>query len=183
MVSYKRVKRAEELLACGLWALYERAFPREERRSWEQHCRAMEEESVFRCLSLSDDGEVVGLMFCWELTGCLFIEHFAIDESKRGRGLGQAALRLLQQECKLIILEIELPEDEVTCRRLRFYRAAGFVLLPYEHVQRPFHADTSALSMKLLSWPTVAPAGVVHDFEVELAGRVMQYSGATTISY
>lgn len=178
MLRYVRAETADELLKRGLWALYERAFPRSERRSWEQHCRAMAQEDAFLCLMLEEDGQPVGLMFCWNLSECLFLEHFAVLEACRGRGVGREALRLLQKEARLILLEIEPPDCDFSRQRLAFYHSAGFNLLSNQHIQHPFHADTPPLPMPLLSWPREAnPLEVAH-FEEELAMRVMCYTDA-----
>ncbi len=163
-----------------VWALYETAFPRCERRSWAQHRRALASDPEFCCMQISRSSQLVGLLFYWRLSGLLFVEHLAVAEHCRGQGVGHAVLQWLQQMGKPIILEIEPVVDSVTARRRQFYCSAGFVELPYEHVQLPYHADTPAVPMRLLSWPEGVSEQIVADFEKELHMRVMRYADAVT---
>lgn len=161
-----------------VWRIYESSFPRFERRSRAQHERALKSADVFCCKQLVLDEAVVGLLFYWELPKCLFVEHLAVAEACRGRGVGTAALKWLQEQGKLLILEIEPPLDTATCRRLEFYQNAGFELLPCEHEQLPFHADTPSVPMRLLSWPYPATAEEVACLENALRDTIMRYSDA-----
>lgn len=164
-----------------VWSMYETAFPRCERRSWEQHQRALATEAGFSCVQISRSFQPVALLFYWHLSGdLLFVEHLAVAEHCRGQGVGNAVLQWLQKMGKPIILEIEPVVDFVTERRRRFYHSAGFAELPYEHVQLPYHADTPPVPMHLLSWPGVLPEQMVMDFEQELRSRVMRYTDAVT---
>lgn len=159
----------------NVWALCESAFPRSERRSWAQHRRAMAAEPGFECVQVSRGGRVVALVFYWELQHGLFVEHLAVAPECRGQGIGRAVLQWLQQKGQPIILEIEPVVDSLTRRRLSFYSAAGFSELPYEHVQLPYHADSAAVPLRLLSWPIAMTENQVIIFEQELRERVMQY--------
>lgn len=60
-------------------------------------------------------------VFLWETEDFCYLEHFAVQPSLRGHGTGSTLLRQLLQREKPLILEIELPEDEITCRRKHFY--------------------------------------------------------------
>lgn len=163
-----------------VWLIYESAFPRSERRSRVQHELAMRSDPTFHCKQLMLGEKVVGLLFYWELPSCLFVEHLAVAEQCRGLGVGTAALKWLQEQGKLLILEIEPPQDAPSRRRLAFYQAAGFVLLPYEHVQLPFHADTPSVPMRLLSWPCAAAASDVECLENCLRHTIMRYTDSVT---
>lgn len=137
----------------------------------------------FECVQVHRDGQVVALVFYWRLPGCLFVEHLAVLGKCRGQGIGRAVLQWLQAKAMPIILEIEPVVDYATRRRLEFYAAAGFVELPFEHEQLPFHADSPAVPMRLLSWPVAMTAAQIDDFERELRGRVMLYSDAVADRY
>ncbi|MBR5894440.1 MAG: GNAT family N-acetyltransferase [Akkermansia sp.] len=178
MISCERVESAAELKLSGLWQIYEDAFPREERRSWEQHCRAMLSEPGFYCMRLAQNGRSVGVLFYWQLGDFYFLEHLAVRAADRGLGIGHAALQWLQTLGKPIILEIEPPVDDISRRRLTFYRSLGFSEQAQEHVQAAFHADTAAVPMSLLSWPTVQSDATVASFELLLRNVVMKYVDA-----
>ena len=163
-----------------VWQIYESSFPRSERRSRVQHERAVKSENTFHCKQLVLGDTVVGVLFYWELPECLFVEHLAVAEQWRGHGVGTAALKWLQEQGKLLILEIEPPLDAATCRRMEFYRSAGFELLSFEHEQLPFHADTGSVPMRLLSWPHPATKEEVDSLENALRENIMRYSDAVT---
>ncbi|MBQ8900442.1 MAG: GNAT family N-acetyltransferase, partial [Akkermansia sp.] len=112
-----------------MWLIYESAFPRSERRSLAQHERATRSEPTFHCKQLMLGEKVVGLLFYRELPSCLFVEHLAVAEQCRGLGVGTAALKWLQEQGKLLILEIEPPQDAPSRRRLAFYLISAITML------------------------------------------------------
>lgn len=57
--------------------LYEQAFPPEERRNLPEQ-QLLLNEGALRLALLEMDGVNAGFVFYWELTGFVFIEHFAI---------------------------------------------------------------------------------------------------------
>ena len=158
------------------WNLYERVFPFDERRSLTDHETAMLQEDDFVCLALYHNNRFVGLIFYWLLSGCVFVEHLAIVESSRGRGLGSTALNIVKQHDRPIILEIEPPADAVSTRRLRFYESAGFVLLPQVHYQLPYQRGGLKLRLFLMSYPCMATDACIELFEKEYLERIMIYS-------
>lgn len=134
--------------------LYEKAFPFCERRSAAHHISKVAAETDFFATELSTDaGQFVGILYYWYWPqhSLLFVEHLAIAEHLRGRGYGHEALRLLQLPEICVILEIEPVADEQTARRLAFYESAGFVRLPYPHVQLPYHRGGNPVPLELLS--------------------------------
>lgn len=134
------------------WDLYARAFPHQERRCRSEHVAAVAQEKDFYAMELYRDGVFVCLLFYWVLKGSniLFLEHLAVQESCRGMGVGEAALRMLP-EGYTVLAEIEPVEDEMTARRWRFYEHAGFVLQPQAHVQLPFHDGDAPVPLLLIS--------------------------------
>ena len=53
-----------------------------------------------------------------------------------------------------VILEIEMPVDELTKRRLKFYELAGFIRNPHKHYMPPYHENDPPLEMEILTYPT-----------------------------
>ena len=103
------------------FALYESAFPRDERRDMPEQERAMKNENYHFDLIMNDQ-ELLGVMLYWETNDFIFLEHFTTMPEVRGRGYGAAALEILKSKGKLVLLEIEPPVDEMTCRRYEFYK-------------------------------------------------------------
>ena len=70
------------------------------------------------------------------------MEHLAVSPAIRGGGLGSAILSAFCDRTERVVLEIDPPEDEISVRRLHFYRRLGFCDNPYAYVHpsyaRPF---------------------------------------------
>ena len=179
MVQCVRLTDVSDPLFAEAWRLYEAAFPFAERRPPALHAAAMVAEHDFVCLALQHNGVFAGIIFYWLFADCVYVEHLAIAEALRGRGLGKAALAILRQCGKPVVLEIEPVTDAATQRRLRFYEGAGYHRLPYEHYQQPYHRGESALRLELLSYPLPAEAKLIASFEQDFAAKPMLYRDGT----
>lgn len=134
--------------------LYEKSFPFHERRSAEHHLYKVGTETEFFATELYTESWVfVGILYYWywRQHALLYVEHLAIAPQLRGQGYGHEALRLVQFPEICTILEIEPVTDTITARRLAFYESAGFVRLPYPHVQLPYHSGGEPVVLELLS--------------------------------
>ncbi len=150
-------------------SLYCRAFPEEERR---EPANALCPHGDFRPGLLTQDDRLLGILFFWENPEFIYLEHFAMMPQLRGQGLGAGALALLQAMGKPIILEIEPPVDELTCRRKGFYRRNGFQECPWPHIQPKYRPTDAELSLALLSWPQGIHQELWQSFEAYLAQNV-----------
>ena len=125
-------------------ALYAVSFPYHEQRGDEAQAAALA-SADYRFELIYDGDEFAGLMLCWEAEDFIYVEHFCTVPELRGRGIGAAALALLAQSGKKIILEIDPPIDEISRRRKNFYERAGFAENPFAHVHPPYHAGSRAI--------------------------------------
>lgn len=135
--------------------LYASSFPFCERRTHARHMAKARVETDFYAGELyTAGGEFVGILYYWYWPqhALLFVEHLAIRPELRGQGYGHAALRLIQQPGTCVIPEIEPVTDATSARRLAFYESAGFIRLPYDHVQLPYHPGGNPVPLELLSW-------------------------------
>lgn len=135
---FERIGASHPLFEAS-FTLYEASFPPNERRTREDHLRALQDEDFFP-LGAVEGGKLLADVFLWETEDFCYLEHFAVQPSLRGHGTGSTLLRQLLQREKPLILEIELPEDEITCRRKHFYERNGLCAQPYRHVQLHFRA-------------------------------------------
>ena len=51
----------------------------------------------------------------------------------------------------LLLLEVELPEEELSRRRIGFYERCGFTLHPYEYLQPPYHAEGEPFPLRIMT--------------------------------
>ena len=183
----KRLCEENKHLFEGAIALYESAFPVEERRPKKEQERVMKKEAYHFDLIMDGD-EFLGVMLYWETDTFIFLEHFTTLQSLRGRGYGSKALDLLKAKGKTVILEIEDPVDELTTRRFEFYKRNGFSMTPHYHIQAKYDLGLEDLMLKILSYPTVITTeeylcfqdymtkeiGILPNFNKEIIIRPMQ---------
>lgn len=149
--------------------LYLDAFPARERRDGEN---MLPENAHFRPAVLRRGEELGGILFYWESREFIFLEHFAVEPRLRNAGLGAKALTLLKELGKPIILEIELPEDELTRRRKLFYERNGFRENPWHHIQPKYRRGDKDLALMLLSYPAAIMEDTWQRFETFLEENV-----------
>lgn len=115
-----------------LKALYEEAFPIEERRLFSLLEQEVE-QGFMELLVMEVDNVPSGLVFTSFQGELALLEFLAIDEKKRGQGLGSQVLSLLKERYKekRFFLEIETPmmdnNTDIRYRREQFYIQNGFL--------------------------------------------------------
>ena len=138
-----------------VWEIYERAFPKEEKRALKQQ-QALFANKQYKVFPYFDEShtEVLGFITLWELPTFTFWEHLAVKETCRGQGIGS---RIIENTRKIssgkIIFEVELPETIVAQRRIRLYERLGFHLNAYPYLQPPYQPETSGVAMHIMSYP------------------------------
>ena len=140
MLSMKSISNASEELKKAR-ALYYRAFPKNERRSFPELVENRFGSTEVFCFY---DGETfVGIAYLLNTPTISHIIYLAVDESLRGNGYGSKALELLHQSKpgKKIMVDIEVPDElaeNVEQRRMRkkFYLRAGYEETPVKYEWR-----------------------------------------------
>ena len=126
---------APEALALrpDLRALYEGAFPDEERIPWDDLLRLVREMPL-EFAEYRDGEELLGLTIVYPRTRLSWFWYFAVPKEKRGRGIGQRILSafLARYEGRSVVLDMEdpaqpgAPNPEQRRRRRDFYLRNGF---------------------------------------------------------
>ncbi len=132
--------------------LYIAAFPPEERREFDQLKLLLNnvECHFYRIFTLH--GTLAGFCILWEFPAFVFIEHFAVKPELRGLGIGEKTLDKIKGRFqKNIILETELPTDELKIRRIRFYERNGYHKLNRTYFQPSYGENKSEVELKLMS--------------------------------
>ena len=137
-----------------IFEIMEYSFPKSERRSFEDHYAEFR-KPLFRSLVDSENGSVKGFMNYWQLDGFVYLEHFAVAQGLRGKGVGT---KLMKELCTRIncpiILEVEPPElSEAAVHRIGFYKRLGFYLNEYEYYQPPYHKNELPVRLMIMSRP------------------------------
>ncbi len=152
MVSLREIDRHSAELP-QIRELYEGAFPSDERRDFGDWLHLLEERPEFRVFAIYDGAVAAGFISVWTWESWRYAEHFAIDGSRRGTGIGAAAFRrLLDMDTRPLVLEVERPVDDITRRRIAFYERQGMTLHGgYDYVQPSYGAGKQAMPMYLMT--------------------------------
>jgi len=149
-----------------IFRLLEQSFPKEERRDRKGQ-RALFSLPLYRIeAEIGEEyGSLLGFFALWQLPQFLFVEHFAVAEEMRGKGLGSQMLRELEEKTDLpICLEVEPPQTPLAKRRIAFYERAGFSLNPYPYTQPSLGKGRAPIPLFLMSYP--APLSEEEFFSV-----------------
>ncbi len=150
MIILQKLTSTDTLYLKKIKKIYENSFPPNERRAFEKVIDLLADKRF--CLStIMFETEVVGMFSQWDFGSFVYIEHFAISEEYRGNGLGSYILQnFIQEENRQIVLEVELPEDEVSLKRIKFYEQFGFSICREPYTQPPYDKDKEAIPMLIM---------------------------------
>lgn len=136
-----------------VYAIMEEAFPYDERRTYEEQKKLLSDPRyrIYGILDDSDGGLKAFISF-YRLDGFVFAEHFATSSKYRNQGLGgrilQSLIGMLKEQ---ICLEVELPENEFSKRRIAFYQRNGFFLNDYPYKQPPISVGKAEIPLLLMT--------------------------------
>ncbi|MRT93662.1 GNAT family N-acetyltransferase [Ancylomarina sp. 16SWW S1-10-2] len=156
------------------WHLYEQAFPMDERRDLDLQQQAMQNVNYhFDIVSI--DGVFVGFILWWQFKGLRYIEHLATRMECRGKGYGKSIVEQFATEsADQIILEVELPNNAISKRRIGFYQRLGFKLNQHDYKQLPMRKNGAEVEMLLMTYPNALTAQQLSFFKASY--REMCYS-------
>ncbi len=147
----ERLNRADfEKVFC----IMEKSFPLEEYRTYGEQ-KALLLENAYQIYILHDeDGEsVIAFIAVWEWEKLLFIEHFAVDPSRRNQGVGKEMLcEIVSASDKTVCLEVEPPDTEIAARRIGFYKRCGFFLNEYAYMQPSISNGRSPIPLQIMTY-------------------------------
>lgn len=153
LINSKRVITANDPILDQVEQTYNEAFPEAERRDFALVRQLIASEPAFQLQVFDRVGIYVGFLTHWQFEGFRYVEHFAIDPSARNGGIGGAALRhFLASQEDAVVLEVELPKDDLTRRRVGFYERQGFRLDTHIYIQPPYRPGGSSLELRLMCY-------------------------------
>lgn len=147
------LKNTQDRFFNTAWELYEEAFPSQEKRFLAEQIQLLNNH-FYTFQAIYDNNNFIGILGFWEIEEFIFIEHFAINSSLRGKNYGTLILSEFLKEKKYVILEIEPPLNQQNLKRLHFYQNLGFVQNTIEHFQVPFRKGDTPIALELLSYKT-----------------------------
>lgn len=151
MIRLQQITTSDKALYTYMEELMKRSFPPDEYRDLNELRDFTDNRTHFFNNIIMENENPIGFFSFWDFDDFYYAEHFAIDPSKRNGGYGKAVLQHVCQTLqKPIVLEVEMPEEEMARRRVGFYQRNGFVLWNNEYQQPPYKPGDNYLPMRLM---------------------------------
>lgn len=151
MISINKIKTVNAEYYNFTEELLTSAFPKEERRELALQRDYTDNNPLFFNNIILDNDTPVGFITYWKFEDYYYIEHFAIHPSQRNEGYGKKVLEHLHKTLNApIVLEVELPNDEMSIRRIGFYERVNYKLWENEYSQPPYRKGDDYLPMHLM---------------------------------
>ena len=161
MISLHSIDTTHELWPASM-ALYLTAFPHDERREPSELLDIFSEK-MHQFFVITEEEQFIGIMEIWDFNDFTFLEHLAILPHLQNNGYGSAALDYLTNTVKkTILLEAEIPFDNVSQRRIDFYGKSGFTAIDIDYSQPPYYPKKKSIPMLLLSNSIVSTSEACH---------------------
>ncbi|MBM6829841.1 GNAT family N-acetyltransferase [Anaerotignum lactatifermentans] len=174
---FERITAKEDF--ARVYPIMAASFPETELRD-EAGQRALLEREGYRLYGIkeADDG-YFAVIAAWELAeDFVYLEHFAVAEGKRNGGIGGRLLEeFLAWYGKKAVLEVEVPEDVLTKRRVGFYERHGFYYNEYPYLQPPMRPGQGMLPLRLMTRPAPIQEEEYQRYRRLIYRQVYRYFG------
>ena len=147
--------------------LYVENFPENERREWSEELSLVDNDSRFHVVTACRGSQVAGFVTYWTFEGFNYIEHLAVDASCRCQGIGASLLAHASAMGQPLLLEVDLPDDGISLRRIRFYEKRGLVAHEgIKYMQPPYGQGKPSVPMMIMTSPTMTQQQVLMAIDV-----------------
>ena len=134
--------------------LWLNSFPDDERRDTIAQRLNTDTNPIFSCfVALDDYDKPLGFITLWNFDLFIYCEHFAAAPEFRCKGIGTKIINhITNSHTKPLVLEVEIPDNELSRRRIRFYERCGLRLWQSSHyIQPPYRAGGNSVPMMLMA--------------------------------
>lgn len=128
-------------------------FPTKEIKEY-QYLKGLFQAGNMQAITLKEKGIIIGVLSYFDLQDFAFVDYFAIMNIYQGQQLGQKMLAYFKEYiAKPFVLEVELPEDTQSIRRIEFYKRNGMQLNEYTYIVPKMLDMSEELQFLLMSYP------------------------------
>lgn len=136
-------------------ALYAAAFPENERRDpcVVRQMATDRPEMEFGIVTTRPEGAFAGLIVLWRFPGFTYLEHLAVEPSRRNGGTGRWILDWIARTLPgFRLLEVE-PSGSTPMaeRRLAYYERNGYRVIDKDYLQFPYREGDAPLPLWLMA--------------------------------
>lgn len=151
MISFYKITSVNDKFFPDFYNLYVSAFPMDERRSELGLEKELIAENSFCAQAIVKNNEFVGFFNYWTFDTFYYIEHFAISTNFRDQMIGTKAMEVFQKNNKMpVVIELEMPNDSLSIRRIKFYENMGFKALSHFYAQPPYERNGFMIPMIIM---------------------------------
>jgi len=154
--------------------LYISAFPPKERREFYELAERIHLNEFTVYLVLISGGKTSGFCMIWDFSDFVYLEHFAIKPELRGHGIGEGVLSIIRKKYPVILLETEPPVDEISIRRVNFYKRNGFKLMQLQYIQPSYGKDKPHVELNIMSTDFDISEETLDQYILQIKGKVYQ---------
>ena len=134
-----------------IFKIMEDNFISDEYRNYDEQ-KELLNNPFYKLYMAKEQDEITAFVAIWEFDEFIFFEHLAVRKDKQNQGIGTKILnQLVKETSKNIVLEVELPKDELKQRRIEFYKRNGFILNKYNYVQPPMSKGKNFVPLLIMS--------------------------------
>ncbi len=134
-----------------VYEIMDQSFPRDEIRPYGGQKKLLDIPE-YQLFVAEKEGEVIAFLATWNFDEFVFLEHFAVDASKRNAGVGSQLLQeVIQHFGKMACLEVELPDCEMAVRRIHFYERNGLYYNDYEYEQPSIATGRYPIPLRIMT--------------------------------
>lgn len=137
-----------------VYRIMEASFPPDEHRPYEEQQELLDNSNyqIYVAKETDNSLEIQGFMAVWRFDGLGFIEHFAVDNKYRNSGLGSRMLQEINEHLTgRICLEVELPDNEISKRRIAFYQRNGLYYNDYPYIQPAISKGRNPIPLRIMT--------------------------------
>ncbi len=135
-----------------VYSIMEKSFPADEYRPYDEQ-KALFEKDEYKVYTWESDGEIRAFIALWEFANLVYIEHFAVIPSYRNSGIGSNILgEVTSATKKLVCLEVEPPNEDISIRRIEFYHRNGFFLNNHPYIQPAISKGKSPVPLRIMTF-------------------------------
>lgn len=135
-----------------LFELYLKSFPLSERRSVKQIECLIENQANMYFNSIEVDDVLCGFLVYWKIDKMYYLEYLAVFENMRNLKIGEKLLGWIEENLHgLRVFEVEPPTDEMSTRRLNFYKRNGYEVIDTTYKQPSYSDDNDDLPLWVMS--------------------------------
>ncbi len=127
-----------------------KCFPEDERRDKDEIINLLECGDM-ELFTKYDKEDLLCFSLYRELGDVIFVEYLAVNSEHRNSGIGSRAVEELKGLNKMICLEVEPPCDDITRRRIEFYKRHGFFYNDYFYMQPALSEERSPVELRLMT--------------------------------